>query len=266
MDTEIPLPPPPPKIRHRSPAGNDRGSPARRRGGEGPDVIAIRDSPFHKPQRLSKSRSQPDDISSTPSSDPAFFSSDDIPSSSLENYKASVIHGNNSGGYSNGSSHSRKRRYRGTWWGEVAVEAKRKRGDFRNKRHLDSGVWMGSEGSSSSENLISSEDTSCEGYLQSPSNEDEKRPISSVMSSVAAGPELRSRHHDYCYYQQQPHTFFSAGHKTSVESLEHRVARDLIDTFIDEGQDSIDLTYVFLGRVAYFLIPPIPKEKKRGQL
>jgi hypothetical protein len=88
MDNEVPLPPPR-RIRHRSPS---RLSPA--------GSVA---SSFRKSRRLSRF----DDRSSQPSSDPALFSSDDIPASGLENYHAPV------------AGAGRKRRYRGTWWGEA---------------------------------------------------------------------------------------------------------------------------------------------------
>ncbi|KAH3227027.1 hypothetical protein KXV86_009061, partial [Aspergillus fumigatus] len=137
MDSEIPLPPPR-RIRHRSPASSSSST-------ANPPTA----SSFRKTYRLSRF----DDRSSQPSSDPALFSSDDIPASGLENYNAPV---------SSGDAVGRKRRYRGTWWGETVVDPKRKRADFKDKRLVDSGVWMGSD-ESTAESLLPSEDASIWG-------------------------------------------------------------------------------------------------------
>src|SRR5205809_3158139 len=82
-----------------------------------------------------RSRKRHLEIDPADSSDPPMFSSDDILCSSTEDYQ-------------NGR---RKRQYKGTWWGEEArgsadedLVARPKR-EF--KRDLDSGVWMGSDGS-----------------------------------------------------------------------------------------------------------------------
>lgn len=65
---------------------------------------------------------------SNPSSDPPLFSSDPL-DASVENYVQKP----------------RKRQYRGTWWGQ---RAKRQHLSSRTfVRNLDSGVWMGSDGS-----------------------------------------------------------------------------------------------------------------------
>jgi hypothetical protein len=68
-----------------------------------------------------------------PSSDPPVFSSDDFLHSSIENYQQTAP-----------GRMKRKNMYHGTWWGEK-MNPKRKRTEFKTKRHLDSGVWMSSD-------------------------------------------------------------------------------------------------------------------------
>ncbi|KAH8692951.1 hypothetical protein BGW36DRAFT_301713 [Talaromyces proteolyticus] len=205
MDQEIPLPPPR-RVRHRSPSKPlDQSLRAPKR-----------------PSRLS--------ISSFPSSDPAFFSSDDIPSSSLENY-----HGQH-------PENSKKRRYRGTWWGEKAMEAKRKRADFREKRHLDSGVWMGSD-ESSSECLLSSESSSCDdffGQAQQTTLPVVKSTTKSNGSEHGSGP-----------------AFVPRNTRKQDEPKAHQAARALVNDCLEQGQDSIDLSGLVLRILPSDLLRPL---------
>ncbi|KAL4881011.1 hypothetical protein BJY04DRAFT_207706 [Aspergillus karnatakaensis] len=195
MDTEPPLPPPP-RIRHRSPTR--------------PHLPSASSTQVHKTYRLSRF----DDRSSQPSSDPALFSSDDIPASGLENYHAPV-------------SGSRKRRYRGTWWGEMVKErgqekeTKRKRVEFKDKRLVDSGVWMGSDESV----LLASEDT---GNWVEDLLKDE------------IGVEIEQ---DGVDGEKMP-TAVRAGFakKVEEESREHQVARAIVNDCLERGLDSIDLS------------------------
>ncbi|PGH05044.1 hypothetical protein GX51_03141 [Blastomyces parvus] len=121
-----------------------------------------------------------------PSSDPPLFSSDDFQSSALENYHntSDQFHqqqqqdeeGWNAPTRPGSSANraqartTRKRQYRGTWWGEEeagkikmrkmrrkeeegedgdrhATADKKRRTEFKEKRNLDSGVWLGSDDS-----------------------------------------------------------------------------------------------------------------------
>ncbi|EED20170.1 Leucine Rich Repeat domain protein [Talaromyces stipitatus ATCC 10500] len=212
MDQEVPLPPLR-SIRHRSPA-------------KAPE------HPFRKPKRLSSRLSQ----SSLPSSDPALFSSDDIPSSSLENY------------YGQQLEHSRKRRYRGTWWGEMAKDAKRKRADFKEKRNLDSGVWMGSD-ESSSDCLLSSEASSCEDFIARAwaGNEEGELKLphwntESIKNETGqvAGPVFAARNI-----------------QSTDESQEHRNARRMVNDCLDKGQESVDLSNFGLKSIPTDLLRPL---------
>ena len=65
---------------------------------------------------------------------------------------------------------------------EIRKEVKRKRADFKEKRNLDSGVWMGSDGSSS-DCLLSSESSSYEDFMRAWSGQkqqelEQKPPVS----------------------------------------------------------------------------------------
>ncbi|KLJ11470.1 hypothetical protein EMPG_13329 [Blastomyces silverae] len=116
-----------------------------------------------------------------PSSDPPLFSSDDFQSSALENYHNSSeqLHQQQQhqhqqqewnaatrpgcSGNRAQTQTTRKRQYRGTWWGEeeagmmkkkmlkkdnrYATAEKKRRTEFKEKRNLDSGVWLGSDDS-----------------------------------------------------------------------------------------------------------------------
>lgn len=211
MDNEIPLPPPR-RIRHRSPArANASGSPA----------TSVAPS-FRKARRLSRF----DDRSSQPSSDPALFSSDDIPASGLENYHAPAM------------GAGRKRRYRGTWWGEQVIDAKRKRGDFKEKRNVDSGVWMGSD-ESGADSLLPSED--------GPWGED---LLKTVLDPKAQGKST-----------QGPLVLLPTGKaatpvpplpvwKGPNESEEHRFARSVVNDCLEKGEDIIDLGYISLHLIS----------------
>ncbi|KKZ61542.1 hypothetical protein EMCG_03876 [[Emmonsia] crescens] len=98
--------------------------------------------------------------STLPSSDPPLFSSDDFQSSTLENYHNSSELRNAATRPGSSASRAqttttRKRQYRGTWWGEeeaekeryATAEKKKRRTEFKDKRNLDSGVWLGSDDS-----------------------------------------------------------------------------------------------------------------------
>jgi hypothetical protein len=200
MDNEIPLPPPR-RIRHRSPAKSNTSS------------TAV--SSFYRARRLSRF----DDRSSQPSSDPALFSSDDIPASGLENYHATV------------SGAGRKRRYRGTWWGEQVVDPKRKRAEFKEKRNFDSGVWMGSD-EPGSESLLTSEDGSNWG-------EDLRKTVLDSRTVGLAAPVDSGS-------VQNP----AAAFQGMEESEAQRFARVIVGDCLEKGHESIDLGYVDYGLIS----------------
>jgi hypothetical protein len=196
MDSEIPLPPPR-RIRYRSPAQS--ANPA--------STV----SSLNRTRRLSRF----DDRSSQPSSDPALFSSDDIPASGLENYHATT------------PGSGRKRRYRGTWWGEQVLDPKRKRGDFKDKRNVDSGVWMGSD-ESGAESLLPSEDGSAWGEDLRKSVLDPRKAASSTALVMDTDTESAP-------------TQMRGLFREIEESEEHQYARKVVNDCLDKGHESIDL-------------------------
>ncbi|KAE8146336.1 hypothetical protein BDV25DRAFT_162713 [Aspergillus avenaceus] len=209
MDNEVPLPPPP-RIRHRSPTKTPGSS-------------------LRKTYQLSRF----DDRSSQPSSDPALFSSDDIPASGLENYHAPVASGN------------RKRRYRGTWWGEMVKDPKRKRADFKEKRHVDSGVWMGSD-ESGADSLLPSE--------ASHWGEELLRDTTNLV--MGKGGDLPMP--DYSEGQTQSQVWAQRpGLRKAAEPREHQVARTIVNDCLERGQDSVDLSNGHLGFVPAGLLRPL---------
>ncbi|EKV06870.1 Leucine-rich repeat, typical subtype [Penicillium digitatum] len=212
MDSEIPLPPPR-RIRHRSPATAN------------PSATDRAVSSFQRTQRLSRF----DDRSSQPSSDLALFSSDDIPASGLENYHAT------------GPGAGRKRRYRGTWWGEQVLDPKRKRANFKEKRNVDSGVWMGSD-ESGAESLLPSEDGSAWGEDLPKSMLDPRTSGSFTPFGIQTEKmPLQSR----------------VAFRSSEESDAHRFAREVVGDCLDKGHESIDLSDFHLTSIPSGLLRPL---------
>ncbi|KAL5043503.1 hypothetical protein BDW71DRAFT_187823 [Aspergillus fruticulosus] len=236
MDTEPPLPPPP-RIRHRSPTAKHSQSGSQ----SGTQARARVNKTYRRLSRF-------DDASSQPSSDPALFSSDDIPASGLENYHAPLSGSGNGNG-------SRKRRYRGTWWGEMVKEkeVKRKRADFRDKRLVDSGVWMGSDDSRGS--FLASEDAppcwgeELLGQNQDLNQEQEQEQdegmgmgMSMAMSTTTGLNRIPAR----------------AGFAKKVEeSRAHKMARAVVNDCLERGLDSIDISNGDLRVIPTGLLRPL---------
>ncbi|KAL4990953.1 hypothetical protein BDW68DRAFT_185217 [Aspergillus falconensis] len=236
MDTEPPLPPPP-RIRHRSPTAKHSQSGSQ----SGTQARARVNKTYRRLSRF-------DDASSQPSSDPALFSSDDIPASGLENYHAPLSGSGNGNG-------SRKRRYRGTWWGEMVKEkeVKRKRADFRDKRLVDSGVWMGSDDSRAS--FLASEDAppcwgeELLGQNQDLNQEQEQEQdegmgmgMSMAMSTTTGLNRIPAR----------------AGFAKKVEeSRAHKMARAVVNDCLERGLDSIDISNGDLRVIPTGLLRPL---------
>ncbi|KAL4980444.1 hypothetical protein BDW66DRAFT_55250 [Aspergillus desertorum] len=240
MDTEPPLPPPP-RIRHRSPTAKHSQS-----GSQSGTQARARVNKSHR--RLSRF----DDASSQPSSDPALFSSDDIPASGLENYHAPLSGSGNGNG-------SRKRRYRGTWWGEMVKEkeVKRKRADFRDKRFVDSGVWMGSDDSKAS--FLASEDVPpCWGEellyqnqelkqeqeqeREQDQDQDEEMGMCVAMSTTMGLGRIPVR---------------ARFVKKVEESREHQMARAVVNDCLERGLDSVDISNGNLRVIPTGLLRPL---------
>src|SRR5437762_2403323 len=119
MESDIPLPPPP-RIKQRTPFTST--------------AIQTPNLPFSILRKPAQSR--PGNLTSHSSSDPPLFSSDDLESATMDNYRYSETL----------ADMKRKRRYRGTWWGQE-FDTKRKKTEFKSKRDMDSGVWLSSDDS-----------------------------------------------------------------------------------------------------------------------
>ncbi|KAL3468550.1 hypothetical protein BJX64DRAFT_8248 [Aspergillus heterothallicus] len=251
MDSDPPLPPPL-RIRHRSPTTTSSSC---TNGSTTNKARATHRPSLAKTYRLS---SRFDDHSSQPSSDPALFSSDDIPASGLENYHAPAS------GSASGAG-SRKRRYRGTWWGETVADGsgaaegldaqgyghwhahghgrkmKRKRAEFKDKRLVDSGVWMGSDESGS---VFASEGDWLGEELLDDSRGDEVRDDDGGQGqdgSALVSTEARA----------------GFAKKVDEESREHQVARAIVNDCLETGEDSVDLSNGNLRSMPTGLLRPL---------
>ncbi|CAG8291145.1 unnamed protein product [Penicillium olsonii] len=222
MDGEIPLPPPR-RIRYRSPALPARSA-----------TNAV--SSLHRTRRLSRF----DDCSSQPSSDPALFSSDDIPASGLENYHATT------------PGSGRKRRYRGTWWGEQVIDPKRKRGEFKEKRNVDSGVWMGSD-ESGAESIMSSDPAWGEDLRKTVLD-----PMHTPTPTTPKASSANTRDPDNTPIQVR------AAFRSMAESQAHQLARKTVNECLEKGHESIDLGYVLSSYLSFVptIIRPITRSNK----
>ncbi|KAL4819360.1 hypothetical protein BDW67DRAFT_141173 [Aspergillus spinulosporus] len=240
MDTEPPLPPPP-RIRHRSPVPKQSQSGSQ----SGTQARARVNKTYHCLSRF-------DDASSQPSSDPALFSSDDIPASGLENYHGSLSGSGNGNG-------SRKRRYRGTWWGEMVKEKeiKRKRANFKDKRLVDSGVWMGSDDSRAS--ILASEDAppywgeELLGQNQNLNREQEQEQEQD--EGMGMGMDMGVAISTTTGLGRIP---ARAGFAKKVEeSREHQMARAVVNDCLESGLDSVDISNGNLRVIPSGLLRPL---------
>ncbi|KAK2767385.1 hypothetical protein FQN54_003541 [Arachnomyces sp. PD_36] len=194
-DDEVPLPPPPPS---QKPSG----------------------LPF--PTKHRSSISGLDFVrGGLPSSDPPVFSSDDLPSASVENYRQ--------GGAGAGPA-KRKRMYRGTWWGEV-VNPKRKRVELKRK-DLDSGVYMNSDDDVAVDNRAASD--------------------ASGIGVMNREPPTRPQH-------PLSRDFVTAVPRAVVESVpkSHQQAQRHVNQCVEEGKETVDLDYYNLGNLPPGLLRPL---------
>lgn len=106
--------------------------------------------------------------------------------------------------------------------------SKKKRVDFKDKRFVDSGVWMASD-ESGAESLLLSEDTSTWGAdLMKNTRE---------YNTFGKGPDpLRQQYQTV----SQPSNAF----RKIEEPTEHQLARAVINDCLEKGQDKVDLRFV----------------------
>lgn len=120
------------------------------------------------------------------------------------------------------------------------MDPKRKRADFKEKRNVDSGVWMASDDSSVELFSSTSEDAnSCgEDFLKNATDSKATRWSSSnaITDAISKGHQ-ESRNGPVV----QPRAAFRR-----EEPKEHQVARSIVNDCLDKGQDGIDLRLVSL--------------------
>jgi hypothetical protein len=165
-----------------------------------------------------RSRKRRLQIDPVDSSDPPMFSSDDLLCSSTEDYQ-------------NGR---RKRQYKGTWWGEeerLPVDddpVTRPKREF--KRGIDSGVWMGSDGS-----LM--EETDGIGNTQ----QEESACVKAAFDSMDGGAALDDDDEEYTQEFQGP------SHDKKAVLTPEVFAGAIVQRCLDEGVEDIDLRFVHLA-------------------
>ncbi|KAK2734303.1 hypothetical protein FQN57_001708, partial [Myotisia sp. PD_48] len=208
--------------------------------------------------------------SGAPSSDPPFFSSDDFQCSALENYNSAAGHESSvASGSGSAPTGRRKRRYRGTWWGEkVETRAQPKKlrstvastinnGDgkatkrtgFKAKRNFDSGVWLGSAdadedpGSELSVGLFTcgSEDSTLG---------DEDATIDESMAPFQMVNPVEMRY-------TIPFSVSANKLRDVRESEPHRKAREAINQCLEEGSDRVDLSNFDMQVIPADLLRPL---------
>ncbi|EGC42365.1 leucine rich repeat domain-containing protein [Histoplasma capsulatum var. duboisii H88] len=224
-----------------------------------------------------------------PSSDPPLFSSDDFQSSALENYRNSPEQQEQQQQLGNAPTHSgssgnkaqtktkRKRQYRGTWWGKEegeknndAVTEKRRRTEFKNKRNLDSGVWLGSD--DSVESALSNR-SGLEG------NDHHERFVfgpSYTTDIGGVGAATKGRNGDREAGEQQAALLCGpafarsrqVGRENSTkpmqvdEPYQHRHARQIIADCLETGHEFIDISNLNLRTIPPGLLRPISQFTK----
>lgn len=135
------------------------------------------------------------------SSDPPFFSSDDDPSA--ENYSAS--HGRN------------KRKFRGPWYSQRPAESDDRKVKRTLQRQLDSGIWLGSDGTESDA------DAEFSSHVQLPDSVTHNQQF---RSTRPAASQLRK------------------ALKSHGEPSPEELAEKEIELCLEAGKEDIDMSYV----------------------
>lgn len=129
------------------------------------------------------------------------------------------------------------------------LDPKRKRKDFKDKRFVDSGVWMGSD-ESLVESLLPSEDAPCSGEdffknvrtSEAAKKQDGEEDAAPAHVPAAAPESLLGMDRGPISRPQpqavaQPRVAF----RRVVEPKEHQLARAIVNDCLEKGQDSVDL-------------------------
>lgn len=122
------------------------------------------------------------------------------------------------------------------------MDPKRKRKDFKDKRFVDSGVWLGSDESfGASSSFLASEDAPNWG----------EELFKNVRNSTSAAAAAEERHvpsavpEPNSMMRAQQATFqLRAAFKRVEEPREYQLARAIVNDCLEKGQDSVDLRWV----------------------
>ncbi|PGH13455.1 hypothetical protein AJ80_06324 [Polytolypa hystricis UAMH7299] len=235
MENDLPLPSPPRRKQRASVASSDLSEASGRR-----------------PLQFSYKRSTPLDLENlllAPSSDPPLFSSDDVECSALENYSRTTNQrDSNDGGGDMPRNLFGKRQYRGTWWGEKVRAKRKKRTDFKDKRNLDSGVWMNSD--DSTESLA---ETLYDASL--PSNS-QGNPTATENVRVVLQQEARPSLSNEAVQRFRDPT-------VSADTPALQRARTTIIACLEEGNDNVDLSHLNLETIPSGLLRPLVQLTKQ---
>lgn len=127
------------------------------------------------------------------------------------------------------------------------LDPKRKRKDFKDKRFVDSGVWMGSD-ESFAESLLPSEDAPIsEDFLKDVRNSNprvsRKEEDAAPFGFAAPGPQSVLGMDRGPISRPQPQMVAQprVAFRRVVESQENQLARAIVNDCLEKGQDSVDL-------------------------
>ncbi|OJD15019.1 hypothetical protein AJ78_04704 [Emergomyces pasteurianus Ep9510] len=247
-----------------------------------------RDIPLPPPRKRVFSRSLPPRSdyftfdSSLPSSDPPLFSSDDFQSSTLENYQNSseqqqqlnaTTRPSSSASRTWTTTTTRKRQYRGTWWGEEEAEKqrnvtveKRRRTEFKDKRNLDSGVWLGSDDSveSALSNNSELEPTDYNGRRIVPAPSYGKALAGTAGGQIGAGKQqpVIFRGPIFARSRQVVDCANTSKGTCVDESYQHSQARKIITECLETGLEVIDISHLNMRTIPPGLLRPIAQFTK----
>ncbi|EEP80690.1 predicted protein [Uncinocarpus reesii 1704] len=201
-----------------------------------------------------------DALSGPPSSDPPLFSSDDF-QPGLEDYTPKSSSGARRGAEHDGGENKtvRKRRYRGTWWGEkLPIKKKRTRTEFKKKRDLDSGVWMMSGDDSSG--LLSSDvvDAADDSEMVGGSRASEEKSFESP--AIWGLPQASIGLHSEGVMRKP----VKADRAMETEAQRH--ARSAVYRCLEEGNDNVDLSYFNLETIPPGILQPLIQLTKEPTL
>ncbi|EER23293.1 Leucine Rich Repeat family protein [Coccidioides posadasii C735 delta SOWgp] len=203
-----------------------------------------------------------DGLSGPPSSDTPLFSSDDF-QPGLEDYTPALTSAQEATGApcnGRGDGGARKRRYRGTWWGEkVQCRKKRTRTGFKNKRDMDSGVWMMSSDDSAgllSSDILDDDGEGGRGKGHAYTHEDNIMDSPVMLDTVQPSTALRG--------DKASRKFLRTDRAAETEPQRH--ARSAIDRCLEEGNDNVDLSYFNLQKIPPGTFQPLIQLTKEPAL